>query len=60
MQKRWWKSKTIWVQFLTAAIGGLEAAQVVQVVPPGYSGHLFLGLALMNAALRFITKEPIK
>lgn len=60
MQKSWWKSKTIWVQLLTAVIGGIEAAQVVQVVPHGYSGHLFLGLAAMNAALRFVTREPIK
>lgn len=60
MHKRWWTSKTIWIQIITALIGGLEAAQVVQVVPHGYSGHLFLGLALLNAALRFITREPIK
>jgi hypothetical protein len=58
--KRWWRSKTIWVQLITAAIGGLEAAQIVQVVPEGYAGALFLALAGLNAALRFMTREPVR
>lgn len=57
--KRWWKSKTIWVQIATAVIGGLEAAQAVQVVPPGYAGYLFLGLAALNAFVRFQTSEAV-
>lgn len=58
--KRWWQSKTIWVQIVTAAVGGLEAAQAVQVVPAGYEGHLFVTLAMLNAVLRFVTREPVR
>lgn len=58
--KRWWQSKTLWVQALTALLGGLEFAAGVQVVPDGYQGHLFLALAGLNAALRFVTREPVR
>lgn len=58
--KRWWQSKTIWVQIATAIIGGLEAAQAVQVVPNGYEGYLFVALAVLNAVVRFRTVGPVK
>jgi hypothetical protein len=58
--KRWWQSKTMWAQIATALIGGLEAAQAVQVVPTGYEGHLFVALAVLNAGLRLVTKEPVR
>lgn len=58
--KRWWQSKTLWVQAATAVLGGLEAAQAVQVVPHGYEGHLYLTLAALNALLRFMTREGVR
>lgn len=57
--KPWYKSKTLWVQIITAILGGLEAAQAVQIVPAGYEGHFFVALAVLNAALRFVTTEAV-
>lgn len=53
MNKLWYKSKTLWVNFVTIlaiVIFGVET------IPPEYIGAI---LAAINMILRLITKEPI-
>lgn len=53
MNKLWYKSKTLWVNFIT-----IIAIVVfgVETIPPEYIGAI---LAAINMILRLITKEPI-
>jgi len=52
MSKSLFTSKTFWANLLTA---GLDLAQVVPL-PPGWSVP---ALAVLNIALRFVTKQPV-
>ena len=51
MSKAWWKSKTIWVNVLSAA------AELAGIIPlPG--GTALIVANILNIALRFVTTGP--
>lgn len=60
--KAWWKSKTLW---LNAALAMGSVAEANMGILRDHLGpHSYLGLitlaAGLNAALRFITSEPVR
>jgi len=58
--KPWWKSKTVWVNGLTAAISGATYLTGVAFMPPHVAVYLTgIVIPIMNVALRFLTKEAI-
>ena len=56
MKKAWWKSKTLWVNVLTAA--GLAAQELsgANYIDPKY---VALILPAVNFGLRIITDKPV-
>jgi hypothetical protein len=51
MSKAWWKSKTVWINALSAA------AELLGIIPlPG--GTALIVANLLNIALRFVTTGP--
>ena len=62
MKKSWWKSKTLWLNAILAATTIAEANLGLlqsQFGPSAYLAILSFAAAL-NAALRFVTSQPIK
>lgn len=59
MAKPWYKSKTLWANFISAILGGIEASGLVSVVPDEYQPLFFAGLAVLNILLRIITTQPV-
>jgi hypothetical protein len=61
MKKRWWKSKTIWLNGATGVLVALE--QLASVLPPAMAPQLYMGLSVFlpaaNFALRLVTDKPI-
>jgi len=55
--KKWWSSRTIWVNVLTAV--GTVGAQLADVLPAEWGAKLLAGLAIVNVVLRAITTKPI-
>ena len=62
MSKRWWRSRTLWLNALLAAGTVLEANLGLLRDSLGASGYLVLiaVAAASNAFLRFLTTGPIK
>ena len=60
--KSWWRSKTLWLNAVLAATSVAEAN--LGLLRDTLGPHSYLGLitlaAGLNAALRFITSEPVK
>ncbi len=60
--KKWWKSKTLW---LNVALAGASVAEANLGIlrdtlgPKSYLGLITLAAGL-NAALRFVTSQPVK
>ena len=54
--KAWWKSKTIWVNTLGAAVEIGQLLMQAQILPPG---TITLVLAGANVVLRKLTTQPI-
>jgi len=54
--KTWWKSKTLWLNFVATLIAIVQAVQGQPWVPAEYQ---VLVLAVLNAVLRFLTNQPI-
>jgi len=54
--KTWWKSKTLWLNFVAMLVAIAQAMQGVAWVPVQYQ---VLVLAVLNAILRFLTNQPI-
>ena len=59
--KRWYKSKTIWLNTLTAAIATLVTLGDQSIISdsPRASGVVLGALSVLNIALRIITVAPI-
>lgn len=51
------KSKTLWFSVLLAALGALETQS--QIIPAGYRGQALILIAVVSAALRFMTTQPV-
>jgi hypothetical protein len=60
--KSWWKSKTIWVNALSAGIAVLTALQGQAIVQdyPRASAAVVAGLGVLNVGLRLITYLPLE
>lgn len=60
-RKRWWKSRTLWINAAVLALAAAETQiNVLQgVLPGGLFPWLAFGLPVVNAALRFITAQGI-
>ena len=62
MKKTWWKSKTLWLNAILAATTVAEAQLGLIQAHLGNGSYLALlsFAAALNAALRFVTSQPIK
>ena len=62
MKKQWWKSKTLWLNALLAATTVAESQ--IGLLQSYFGNGAYLALlsfaAFLNAALRFVTSQPIK
>jgi hypothetical protein len=60
-KKVWWKSKTIWINAITAATATLTVlgGQQIVVDHPAIAAGLVAALGGLNIALRIITVLPI-
>lgn len=60
--KRWWKSKTLWLNAISAGLMAIEAS--IGLIRDHFGAQsylLLLGLlAAANAFLRFLTTQPVK
>ncbi len=56
MTKKWWESKTFWLNALALIIVIVQALQQEPWFNPEYQ---VLILAILNAILRFVTSKPI-
>lgn len=59
--KPWWKSRTMVVNILTAAVAVLTLASQENLLleNPRIAGYVTIGLAVANVALRLVTDEAI-
>ena len=59
--KSWYKSKTIWVNAITAGIATLTALQGQAIIAeyPKAAAALVAGIAALNVGLRIITFLPL-
>lgn len=59
--KAWWKSKTIWVNGLSAGIAVLTALQGQALIQdhPSAAAGIVAGLNVLNIALRIVTSLRI-
>ena len=58
--KQWYKSKTVWVNGITAALGMLTYIVGMDVLPAGFSGYIVgVVVPIANVILRFMTKEQV-
>lgn len=55
--KKWWQSKTIWVNVLTTI--GTVGATLVDALPAAWGAKIVAVLGLVNVVLRAITSEPV-
>jgi hypothetical protein len=59
--KPWWLSKMLWFNFIAVALAAVEAN--LHVIQPQMSANFYevfsFGVAVGNAALRFITTSPL-
>jgi hypothetical protein len=60
--KKWWKSKTLWLNAVSAGFVALEASfgMLREKMSPEHYLVLLGLLAALNAGLRFITSQPVK
>ncbi len=54
--KKWYQSKTIWLQVLAVIIAGIQALQGAAWLNPEYQIAI---LAVLNIIVRLITNQPI-
>jgi hypothetical protein len=55
--KRWWESKTIWVNAILLTIAILGVFLDFKVLDPEV---VAIASAILNVILRFVTTEPVK
>jgi hypothetical protein len=54
--KKWYKSKTIWLQVIAVIIGGIQALEGSAWIPVEYQVAI---LAVLNIIVRLITSVPV-
>lgn len=59
MRKRWYKSKTLWVNIATA-VASVTLILSTDVAWKDYAQYLLMVNALVNATLRLMTDEGIE
>lgn len=59
MRKRWYKSKTLWVNIATA-VASVTLILSTDVAWKDYAQYLLMANALVNATLRLMTDEGIE
>lgn len=59
MRKKWYRSKTLWVNIATA-VASVTLMLSTDVNWKDYAQYLLMINALLNAALRLITEEGIE
>lgn len=59
--KVWWKSKTLWLQFLATIVAFLVTSlePLRPYMTPEAFGVFVVVMGLVNVALRFVTTKPI-
>ena len=59
--KVWWKSKTLWLNAIAAALVALEAGtgMLQPLLPVNFYTLLAVGLPVINGALRVITTQGV-
>jgi hypothetical protein len=57
MNKKWYMSKTLWVNFIGFIAIGIQVVTGEQYFSPEYQA---MALTVVNAILRMVTKEPLK
>ena len=59
--KKWFKSKTMWVNILTMAVSAITYISGMSILPPEMAA-LATGLVLpmINVVLRYVTKDEIE
>ena len=57
--KKWYQSKTLWINALTGIAGLLTALMGTQGLDPKIVGAIGSILALVNIGLRLVTDKPI-
>ena len=58
--KKWYQSKTIWINLLTLAAGLLVVVSNEQWIMNDYSGYVLGVIGFVNCALRFTTNEGVE
>ena len=56
MNKKWYKSKTMWVNLIAAAVIVVQGVTKMDIIPVEIQAMI---LSLLNLALRSVTKENI-
>lgn len=59
--KPWWKSKTLWLNFVATTVAGLTAfvPQLQSLMTPQNFALFSLGVGMVNVMLRFITSQAL-
>lgn len=61
MTKKWYESKTIWVNVLTLVIAILTTVVASDVIPPEIVLYITgIAVPILNVILRFVTDTPIE
>jgi hypothetical protein len=58
--KKWYQSKTLWINLLTTVAGLLVVMQGETYIMESYGGIVLAVIGMVNVALRLITKESIQ
>ncbi|WP_306127945.1 hypothetical protein [Roseovarius sp. MMSF_3350] len=54
-----WQSKTLWINLISAVLSGVEAVNLTDTIPDEHQMKFMVGLAVLNMALRFLTKQQV-
>lgn len=55
-----WKSRTFWTNTIAAVLAGVEISGMSNVIPPEHDLAFVIGLAALNAVLRYMTTQPVR
>ena len=60
--KRWWQSKTIWLNIIVGGLASLEATtgMLQPFLPEHWYVAVAVGLPIVNVALRTITTQGVR